>query len=322
MINNIFSNDCSIDDYKSDISNKTYNLDIPFDFFGRNESNIIEQKKIYKNELKPKENIQKRLESKISEFPTKETITKEINNSQSEKQLENTKDINLNISLSDFPQDLINNDQVKIKKLKKDLTPMGRKRGRAGTKGDHNKYSDDNLRRKVKHLILKRLLNFINTKIEEKYINNLGNGVFIKKLLTINQKQKSDATIQFNKDFLNKPIGEIFSENISTRYTNYPLSHNKNLIKLLLNDEDINKRMYFNKLFNLSFFDCLKHFRGSEEIEELIGVEGLDSIKKEYEDDKDYVELLEHYFKNYEKLLDTKRIRKLTKKDNKNEKVN
>ena len=37
---------------------------------------------------------------------------------------------------------------------------------------------------------------------------------------------------------------------------------------------------------------------------------------------EDYVELLEHYFKNYEKLLDTKRIRKLTKKDNKNEKVN
>ena len=63
--------------------------------------------------------------------------------------------LNLSISLSDFPQDLINNDQVKIKKLKKNLAPSGKKRGRAGTKGDHNKYSDDNLKKKNKKKIKK-----------------------------------------------------------------------------------------------------------------------------------------------------------------------
>ena len=322
MFNRFFNNNCSIDDSKSYTFNKTYNLILPLEIIDQNESYIKEQEKIYKNELRQKENIQIKLESKINEFPTKETITQEINNTESEKQLENTKDINIDISLSDFSQDLINNDKVKIKKLKKDLTSTGRKRGRTGTKGDHNKYSDDNLIRKVKHLTLKKLLEFINKKIEEKYKTNIGNGVFIKRLLTINQKQKSDATIQFNKDFLNKPIGEIFSENISTRYTNYPLSHNKSLIQLLLKDEDINIRIYFNKLFNLSFLDCLKHIRGSEEIEELIGLEGLDSIKKEYEDDKDYVDLLDRYFKEFESNLYKKRIRKPKKKDIKNEKDN
>ena len=320
MSNRFFNNNCSIDDSKSDISNITYNL--PLEIIDQNKSIIKEQERIYKNEFKQIGDIQVKLESKISEFPTKETITKEINNTESEKQLENTKDINIDNSLLDFSQDLINNDNVKIKKLKKDLTSTGKKRGRPGKKGDHNKYSDDNLRRKVKHLTLKKLLQFINKKIEEKYKTNIGNGVFIKRLLTINQKQKSDATIQFNKDLLKKPIGEIFSENISTRYTNYPLSHNKSLIQLLLKDEDINKRIYFNKLFNLSFLDCLKHIRGSEEIEELIGLEGLDSIKKEYEDDKDYVYLLDRYFKEFESNLYNKRIRKPKKKDIKNEKDN
>ncbi len=320
MFNHFFNNNYSIDDSKSDISNITYNL--PLEIIDQNKSIIKEQERIYKNEFKQIGDIQVKLESKISEFPTKETITKEINNTKNEKQLENTKDINIDNSLLDFSQDLINNDNVKIKKLKKDLTSTGKKRGRAGTKGDHNKYSDDNLIRKVKHLTLKKLLEFINKKIEEKYKTNIGNGVYIKRLLTINQKQKSDATIQFNKDFLNKPIGEIFSENISTRYTNYPLSHNKSLIQLLLKDEDINKRIYFNKLFNLSFFDCLKHFRGSEEKEELIGLEGLDSIKKEYEDDKDYVELLDYYFREFKSILYNKRIRKKKEKDNKNEKDN
>ena len=321
MSNRFFNNNCSIDDSTFDIFNKTYNLIISLEIIDQNESNINEQERIYKNELKQKENIQVKLESKINEFPKKETITKEINNIKSEKQLENTKDINIDNSLLDFSQDLINNDNVKIKKLK-DLTSTGKKRGRPGIKGDHNKYSDDNLRRKVKHLTLKKLLQFINKKIEEKYKTNIGYGVFIKRLLTINQKQKSDATIQFNKDFLNKPIGEIFSENISTRYTNYPLSHNKSLIQLLLKDEDINIRIYFNKLFNLSFLDCLKHIRGSEEIKELIGLEGLDSIKKEYEDDKDYVDLLDRYFKEFESNLYKKRIRKPKKKDIKNEKDN
>ena len=49
---------------------------LPLDIIDQNESNIKEQENICKNELKQKENIQVKLESKISEFPTKETITK------------------------------------------------------------------------------------------------------------------------------------------------------------------------------------------------------------------------------------------------------
>ena len=99
---------------------------------------------------------------------------------------------------------------------------------------------DDNVRRKIKHLFIKNLLQFINEKIKEKYQSFVGKGVFIKQLLIINQKQIDDATVLFNRELLNKSIGDIFSENISTRYTKYPLSHNRNLIQSLRNEKDVN----------------------------------------------------------------------------------
>ena len=120
-------------------------------------------------------------------------------------------------------------------------------------KYEHNKYSDDNIRRKCKHLVLKHLLEFLNYKIRNIYNGNIGNGIFKKELQILNQSQKSDATINFNRIFLTKTIGEIFSENISGRFTNYPIYHNKVLINKLMNENDEQKRIYFNNLFNLNF---------------------------------------------------------------------
>ena len=68
-----------------------------------------------------------------------------------------------------------------------------RKRGRNGhgcTGGEHNKFSDDNLRRKVKHLVLKYTFDFINDKISSAYnYQNIDKGIMSKKLLTIKQDQ-------------------------------------------------------------------------------------------------------------------------------------
>ena len=60
---------------------------------------------------------------------------------------------------------------------------------------------------------------------------------------------------------MNKTLEEIFSDKISGRYTNYPPDHNKKLIQSLLNETDENKKIYFQKIFGLTFIDCLKHFR-------------------------------------------------------------
>ena len=175
------------------------------------------------------------------------------------------------------------------------------------------------MRRKCKHIVIKNTLQFINQKIFQIYNGKIGNGIFKKELQTLNQSQKSDATVNFNKIFITKKIGEILSQNISGRFTNLPLDHNKRLIDNLLNENDENKRNYFNRVFNLTYLDCLKHFRGDIVIDELIGLNTFDNEKKvildKYvEDGADYVELLEYYLKNFEEIVNNKRSRKPRKK--------
>ena len=225
--------------------------------------------------------------------------------------------INLEKKESIIPKEEIlkvENTEEDINKLKNDLTqPLNKKRGRpkaGNNESTHTRFSDDNLRRKVKHIVLQNTMNFINEKIREIY-GNIGSGIFIKKLLIINQRQKTNATILFNKEFLNKTLGEIFSEDISSRYTNNRKDHNKILIEKLMEDKDEAKKNYFQKLFNITFVDCLEHFRGDKEIEELKGLISfkdleLEDIKK----DKEYQETLNHYVYNYEIITSRKKERK------------
>ena len=209
-------------------------------------------------------------------------------------------------------------------KLKKDSVRLGRKRkgSQSLEKNEHNKYSDDNLRRKVKGLILRSLLNFINEKIKEKYQTS-NEKDFINQLHTINHKQTADATVKFNKSFLKKTIGDIFSVDISKRYSVISLAHNRNLIKSLMEDKDNdNRRQYFDDLFNLSFGDALQHYGGIKKIEQLNGMKTFDSIKEEFENDEDYLKLLNYHISDFEKILSKKRIRNGKKninvEDNKN----
>jgi hypothetical protein len=217
--------------------------------------------------------------------------------------------INININMQD---DNLNNVQNEICEF---LT-IGKKRGR-NSSGEHNKFSDDNLRRKVKHIVLSETMKFINNKISEYYEGNIGNGIFRKELLTINQKQKANAKVQFNQEFLNKILGDIFSEDISTRFTIYPLNHNKQVITDLKNETDDSKRIYFNNLFNISFLDCLKHFRGDIVIDELIGLSGMKNVEETFKEDYEYLETLQYYIMNYEDITKNKKKRNRKKKDEK-----
>ena len=169
----------------------------------------------------------------------------------------------------------------------------------------HDRFSDDNMRKKCKNLILKYLLEFINDKIRIEYNNNIGHGNSEKNLKTLNQKFKKKATISSDREFINKTLEDIFSQNISDRFRIYSLDHNKLIIKSLINEEDEIKRNYFTKLFNLTFRDCLINLRGDTYLEELEGFVNLAAIKdyllKKY--DKGYAEYFIYYIANFEKML-------------------
>ena len=151
--------------------------------------------------------------------------------------------------------------------------------------------------------------------MERLYKGNIGNNIFIKKFLTFNKTQKAESSIPYNKMFLKKTLKEICSDTISSRFTSYKMDHNKNLINTLLNEQDVEKRSYFKNVFDKTFLDCLKHFRGSNHIEEFKGMKCFKDIKEEFKDDKEYIEIINYHLNNFEEIINTKKSRK-SKKNN------
>jgi hypothetical protein len=186
---------------------------------------------------------------------------------------------------------------------------LGRKRKNDDTPGSHNKYSPDNILRKCKHIILSQLMEFINNKIKDIYNGQIGNSIFKKELLTLNKEQKFNSNVIYNQNFLKKNLGDIFSDNISTKYSNFFPDHNKKLIMMLRNEEDQNKKNYFEKLFNITFLQCINHFIGIKKVDELNGLKCFSELKYELNEEKEYIDCIEYLLKNYELITMKKRPR-------------
>jgi hypothetical protein len=205
-----------------------------------------------------------------------------------------------------------NPNQINIEKdYEKETKKKGRKIKNSHEKSVHTKYSMDNLMCRIKSIIFDILMKYDNEIISKVYKNNLGNGIKIKQLLKINQSQIKNADVKFNKDLLNKTQGEILSDNITTRISSYPLTHNKNLINELLNEKDENKRYRFDKLFNRTLLECIKHIRGSDSIEGLEGLEKkLEEELSKSDEEEDYKEMFIYTLNHYESICNNKKSRK------------
>ena len=194
---------------------------------------------------------------------------------------------------------------------------LGRTRNAENRKEEsHDKYSFDNASGKMKYLIYKETFKFINKKIKVKY-GNIGHGKNKKKLILAKHAQIANSKIDYNKEFLYKSLKEIFSVELSGRVKNYDKEHNQILIEKLINEDDMEKREYFKGLFNLTFLECLKYFRG-EKNEKYVYIEGLkkfnDLVKenkfKKYEDAEDYINYLREFINDYENILDSRKGRR------------
>ena len=136
------------------------------------------------------------------------------------------------------------------------------------SKNEHNKYTFDNIIRKIKNLVLNSTLIFLNKKLLEKYKDS-------KLILCVMDHSKSsNSNILFNRVYLNKTLKEIFSDNVSTKCKTTIIKHNENIIQNLLNEEDDEKRKYFEKILNYKFIDVVKYLRGEKEV--LDGLRGLE----------------------------------------------
>ena len=218
-----------------------------------------------------------------------------------------------------FYQDSIKeeNDEPNFHELKSNLIIKKKKVGRKRKLDyeDNHKITNDNMIRKCKHLVINNCIEFLNFQIKKIYHNNIGEGILIKKILDINQIQKSDNKLESTKLFLNKKLSEIFSVDISSKYTSFLPDHNKILISRLLNEEDIEKREKFQKIFNLTFADCIQLFLGNNnKYIEFEGFPVLDEIKDELNEDNEYLEKIKNFLLNLEDIIKHKKPRKRNKK--------
>ena len=92
---------------------------------------------------------------------------------------------------------------------------------------NQNKFSNDNIIRKCKNLVLTYSLEFLNYQLRKIYSQNIVNGIHIKQLLDINQEQKTNNSLNYMRNFLNKSLKEIFSVKISSKYTSFFPNHNE-----------------------------------------------------------------------------------------------
>jgi hypothetical protein len=233
--------------------------------------------------------------------------------------------MNKNLSENSINTMNMNSQKIKInKKNNKDSKKRGRKRKREDIDDNdtkiHNKFSDDNLRKKCKNIVLESILEFMNKKIKEQYNNKIGHGKFKKELKILDQEKKVKSTVSFDKSFINKTLKEIFSGDISARFYNFPRNYNKLMIESLIKDIDEERRKYFIKLFDITFVDCLKYFREDKEalkIGELTGLKKISSIKEKLitEHGNEYFEIFINYLQNFEDIINNKRARKRRKKN-------
>ena len=172
------------------------------------------------------------------------------------------------------------------------------------TKNPHTKFSYDNLKRKCKHLVIENVKDYINRKIKEEYNGNIGEGILKKELVKLNQSQKKNSDVEFNKSFIYKTLKEILSQKITTKIKFLDGDHNKRVIEKLIEE----KKDKFEKLFNVSFIECVDHFIGNKQIYELNGLTLFSELKEqilnEYkEDGESYYENLKIFLKEFEQRI-------------------
>ena len=222
----------------------------------------------------------------------------------------NYKDYNNSLKKESFKE--LDSHEPKI------ISQPKKKRGRKSKKmimslNKSNEFSNDNILRKCKNLVLTYSLEFLNYQIMKIYNGNIGQGIHMKKLLDIGQEYKSDNTGKYMRKFLKKTLKEIFSVKISTKYTSFLSNHNEIVIKKILNDKDGDKRERFKKIFNLTFTDCLKLFLGQDNFEEFDGFRTFEEIKFKLNEEPEHLKKIKESLNNFEEIIKSIKPRKINK---------
>ena len=151
----------------------------------------------------------------------------------------------------------------------------------------HSKFSNDNIKRRIKGLFNNYIINLLNDLIKKKLRKTKI------KFVKMDIKNTKDIGIEFNRNLLSKPIKEIIID-VSNKYQD--LNNNKNCIKFI--KEQKNNEEIIN-LLNMSYKDIYSNYylvsKDSENSFEAHKEKVLETCGKEY---------LEKFVNNAESFID------------------
>jgi len=174
----------------------------------------------------------------------------------------------------------------------------------------HNKYSKDNIIKKIKCLFLKYLIITINFVIKQ-FKTNKNKDYSLKKL---KYKYSEHLNTKSDLELLKKPIKDLLSKEISKQYKSPP-DTNKKIIENLLKDEEDN--IIIQEVFKITFCEWIYLFRKNKA--KVINGKNIkfDGIKKLYKkinqknpNDIKYISEFKKCLNKYEEWFENKKPRK------------
>ena len=185
------------------------------------------------------------------------------------------------------------NDDTYIIIKKKQL---GRKRRNSA----YNKYRIDNISKKLKHLLMNSILNFVNASLKEE---QMGTNMLVK----IDQNIIRNAK-EYNLNLLSLTLKEIFSRDITSKIKKLDKNYNKKIIdEIYLN----NRKEKIINILNMTLSQCIKHITKQEYYPELKGLENeyknISNELKNLGETDEYIELFKDLFHRFEDFVKNKR---------------
>ena len=196
-------------------------------------------------------------------------------------------------------------DILKIKRnLKIKKNKLGRKRVFQDIYDNGNdKIKNIDMIRICKNLVLEYTLKFLNEQIKKIYNGFIGEGILIKKLLDITQEEKTDNKIESIEIFFQKTLKDIFSANISRKYTSHLPNHNEIIIGKLLSEKNEIQRRKFEKLLNLTLSDCFNLFIGNNHSDDFQDFPIFENIREDLKWSEKYLDKIKIFLFNFENMF-------------------
>ena len=182
--------------------------------------------------------------------------------------------------------------------------------------GKHNKFSNDNMTRKLKSKLFEAILKILNDSfspvIFETSKNNLNKIYNIKPFfLKIKQDIIKNINVNNNLKLLNSKLKDIFSNEVSKKVASFGLNYNKNLINTIYKEKKHHKVI---SILERTFLESLEQFRGSKNYNELKGLE------KEYKntinnliekgETNEYIRKFKNFVNDFEEVYKKKKAKK------------